>query len=149
MQHTITALQSLRTDREYILAGTTLKKRFPKLGEKIPPEMVQELLNPPAPSGDGDQVFSFPNSVNFIINQYEFMAVAVRMGVMDEDMLRETVRGSICGLVESFAPYILEVRKDRRENWENLIWLYLRFTEKRGLDLPEIGPLRRPGWPNR
>ena len=149
MQHTISALQSLRTDREYIIAGTIVKRRHAPTGAQISDDLLAELLNPRPDPGAAPDKPTFAESVDFILNQYEFLAVAVRNGVMDETMLRQTIRGSICGLVESFAPYLKARRQSNPQIGENLIWLYLRFTPKRSFDLPDIGPLRRPGWPNR
>ena len=141
MQHTISALQSLRTDREYITAGTIVKRRHPPTGKKISDDVLDELLNPRIDADDNPEKPTFAESVDFILNQYEFLALAVRKGVMDEAMLRQTIRGSVCGLVESFAPYLQARRQQNAQIGENLIWLYLRFTDKRGFDLPSIGPL--------
>ncbi len=141
LQHTITALQALRTDREYLEAAKAIKRRLPRLGETAPEDVLNELRNPPRRQMGSPDFLGFASSVDFVMNQYEFMAAGVRLGVMDKALLRETIRGVLTGLVITLAPFIAEVRTRKPQTWRNLIWLYDRFRTPDDGARPELGPL--------
>ena len=143
VQHTIAALQGLRTDREYLGAAKIVKRHLPQIGRPIPEPVLNVLKSPPRKAFGSTDFLTFPESVDFILNQYEFIALGARSGVMDEKFLAGTIRGLVCGLVVTLAPFIRHVRSDSPRVWENLIWLYLRFAADRPRDWPDLGPAIR------
>ena len=153
-QHTLSALLSLRSDKEYLIAARKVSEHMPR--ETLPEDWAEYLLDrrevawPPEGASSGEFRPTFQQSVDYVLNQYEFFAAATRAGTMDEELLRETIHGAVCGMVERFAPYVARERRKSARTWRNLIWLYLRFTDKRGGDLlPDVGPLPPiPRWPN-
>ena len=152
-QHTLSALLSLRSDKEYLIAARKVSEHMPR--EVLPEDWAAHLPDrrvvtwPPKGASDGEFKPTFQQSVDYVLNQYEFFAAATRAGTMDEELLRETIQGVVCTMVERFAPYIARERHKSARTWRNLIWLYLRFTDRRGLDaMPDVGPLPPvPRWP--
>ena len=125
IQATLQALQTLRTDREYLINAALVKQHMPSKGELDEASVALFFLKPPAPSKVDDP--SFNDASSFVLNQYEFLAAATEMGVMDEELLRRTVRGAVVTLVEAYAPVIKRIRTKRPTVFDNLIWLYRRF----------------------
>lgn len=145
VQQTFAALQTLRTDREYLINALKVEAVLGgTLGEPLSPEKVNLFLYEP-PSADVQHP-SFSQAARFLLNQYEFIAAATRQGLMDEEMLRNTTRSGFCSLVRTFSPVIAARRRNHPDSLANLIWLYRRMS---GDDRLPLGPRPRfvaAGW---
>lgn len=144
-QHTLNALQVLRTDREYLIAATIMRRHV-RLGADLSEEALAALLTertitPPGDTGETAPDFApgFTDAVDFVLNQNEFLAAGVREGAMDERLLQATQRGVVLGLGKTLAPYIRATRADNPRIWENLVCLFHRFARNdlqfSGIDL--------------
>lgn len=88
-------------------------------------------LDTPVPKGDAEKYYSSVNpdpiddnqeavkckaiySIKYILNYYEFLAVAIRMRDVDEDLLYECVSGIAVALNETFES-VIEVAQDRQD----------------------------------
>ena len=79
-------------------------------------------------------------AVYFILNHHEFLAAAARAGALDVNLLRQTIRGVVIGLVEVFAPLIRTLRETNPASLRNLVHLYRQFTGTCWADAPDLGP---------
>ena len=133
VQHAMSALQTLRTDREYLINAFVLKVELPDFGQPLNDEMYQRFLDTSEPSSI-DQP-SFSDASRFVLNQYEFLAAAARQGAVDQELLKETIKSVLSGLVHTYQPAIIVLRKKNKNTYRNLIWLYRKQTGDSALDL--------------
>ena len=79
-----------------------------------------------------------PNREDFktILNFYEFLAAGIRNGDFDEQMVKDSLRGTILNLYEACEAGIFKVRTSRRRQalYEHLEWLHARWET------------HKPGW---
>jgi hypothetical protein len=85
---------------------------------------------------DLDKKASYPiqDSISWIANYYEFVAVAVFSGDLDEGIMKNTVRSSICRFYIKTSGYIYKIRaidtnKKALENYHNLFISWATPTE--------------------
>lgn len=84
-------------------------------------------------------------SVRYLLNYYEFIAVGIRHGDLDERLLEQTIRGIVCSLVAATRLYIVLGRTREHETktgsrrrrrtpelrvYENLLWLYDKWKDE-------------------
>ena len=138
-QMTLNALQTLRTDAEYLSAAAKVRAKLHAQPYPIDDDILNELRFP-APPRDTFENLDFATATFFVLNQYEFLAAGARQGVLDDRLLKETIESAVCGLLESIAPFVRETREHKPKTWRNLVWLYRRFRRKAdAADL--LGPL--------
>lgn len=114
-QHTFNALLTASFNQDYSNAIRTLSP-YLRTREKI--------KNGP----DQDEIVI--SSLRFLLNHYEFLAAAVRVGDIDEKLLKRTERGLILSAVTSGENYIYNQRDGptRKAVYEHLDWLHRRWT---------------------
>lgn len=127
-QHTIDTLLQMRMSETYI--GRVMRVA----AVYFPPEGGLYLVREAALSKPekGDRLAD----LSYVLNYLEFIASAIRYGDLDEDLMRESLRGMLCNNFECGHSYIIH----RRENgefgpnpllFEHLEWLYRRwYVEK-------------------
>ena len=59
-----------------------------------------------------------------LLNYYEFLAVGIAQGDLDKDLLRQSIRGIMCNLVDDARFMIAELRRNDRKTLEFLVALY-------------------------
>lgn len=122
-QHTIDTLLQMRMSETYI-------SRVSKVGAAyFPPEGVylvrnEALRNPQK----GDRI----PELSYVLNYLEFISSAIRYGDLDEDLMRESLRGILCNLYECGHSYIVHRRMNGANGpnplmYEHLEWLYRRW----------------------
>lgn len=133
IQNTLNTLQSLRTDKDY-LDRARIVKNFVNgdFSKPISAAQTVELMEgrKSAPLcaccglvHDGPNDITTLEAVNFVLNQYEFITGAVRLGAADVQMINWTVRSVIINLLTAYQPYILRIRCEQNERYfENLVW---------------------------
>ncbi|MEM6312099.1 MAG: hypothetical protein AAF754_18890 [Pseudomonadota bacterium] len=134
VQQTFTALQTLRTDREYLINALRVEAE-PGLVFGVPlNSALQTKFRDEKPSKNVDNP-SFGQAARFLLNQYEFIAAAARLGQLDEEMLRNTIKSGFGSLVKTFAPVIAVRREGHPDSMANIVWLYRRLYQDHALDL--------------
>ena len=131
VQQAMSALQALRTDREYLINAAVVKKEFPTLSDPKPMNKSQKkrFLNPPKDEISTVDKPSFADASGFVLNQYEFLAAAARQGAVDEELLKETITGVLRGIVVTYSPAIAQLRQKNASTFQNLVWLYREFSD--------------------
>ncbi|WP_282029941.1 DUF4760 domain-containing protein [Paracoccus marcusii] len=137
IQNTLATLQTIRTDRDYLDRARVIKSVLnDDLSKPISTEVLMVLLNAKSSFDDCDNCgnlhinsksISFPEAVDFVLNQYEFIAGSARLGAADVQMISWAARSTILSLLNTFSPYIFMVRKDNPRIWANLVWLANEF----------------------
>lgn len=160
-QHTLSALQTLRTDREYLIAANMLRGHQ-RLGEPLSDEALAALtatrkIKPiPEKRSEIPPTFNptFAEAVDFVLNQNEFLAAGIEEGAMDYRLLEATQRGVVLGLGTTFAPYIRATRDPLTGNprtWENFVCLFHRMARNSAsharIDLGAV-PEKMLWWPH-
>lgn len=123
-QHTINVLFQTRLSSEFTKHVDNIQARFPDV-TPIKYSEVKYLADK-----------SVWESVRFILNYYEFIAVGVRHGDLDEKLLRDCICTQMC----TFHNRAIDVLRTTREEGEhgkpapskrrvlrNLVWLYWRW----------------------
>lgn len=136
----LTALQALRTDRDYLERATAVANKIGGFSRQIDHDTFLKLTAP----GDAEQAIcptcktcagtvvdhSLMQDVDFMLNQYEFLAAAARLNALEIDLLRNTIRSTVLGLMLTFEPYIKDERGRAPNTWQNLVWLAQKFDRK-------------------
>ncbi|MEM8791760.1 MAG: DUF4760 domain-containing protein [Pseudomonadota bacterium] len=141
-QDTLSTLQSLRTNPDYLRSAAVLKEAIGPLGTPIGSVLQEEMRNEQPTRVDSTNP-DFNYAAHFVLNQYEFIAAATRLGSMDKALLRETIRSILIGLAGSFQDVIHEIRQKDPSTWENFVWLYAELRDGKGPDpgLLDPGPV--------
>lgn len=135
VQQTFQALQTLRTDREYLTNAFVMEQTISEFGKELKQSEIDLFHNQQGVFSVDNP--SFSQASRFILNQYEFIAAACKQGLLDEVMLAETMRGPFIGVIKTYRPIIEDRRNKVPASLENLVWLYRRFTGDYNL---ELGP---------
>lgn len=125
--HAMDALQTLRTDREYLINVHVVTRQVPDLGRPLSKTLRHELARTDRESNVDAP--SFRNASLFVLNQYEFLAAGIRSGAIDYKLVETTLRGPIVALVGTYAGQINEMRETKPAVFANLLWLYRRFRQ--------------------
>lgn len=123
--HALDGLQTLRTDREYLINAYVVRQGVGAFGEPLSPEALAKFEDTTGQSTVDAPTFR--DAALFVLNQYEFMAAGVRAGVVDYTLMASTMRGPIVGIVQTFAVPIKDIRLRNPKAYNNLLWLYRRF----------------------
>jgi hypothetical protein len=136
IQHAMSALQLLRTDREYLINAGVIQPRM-TISRPIRDADVDRILEDRArPYAVGAP--NFGQAAIFVLNQYEFIAAAAMAGAVDIHMLRQTIRSVILRLALVFGPLIRRIRADNPlilANFVRLHGLMAATAEDRAVDL--------------
>ena len=125
-QHTINTLLQSRLSATYMENARALNKGFfGKHGELIPLTQ-EEVINPP------EQVNL--QALNYMLNYFEFIAVGIRHGDLDESVMKNSLRGIICSVFCVAESYIHTRRSDVKDpgkarTYEHLCWLHERWRD--------------------
>jgi hypothetical protein len=73
-------------------------------------------------------------ALRYLLNYFEFIAVGIRYGDLDEKLLKNTLRGILCGVYEAAGPLVTQRRQapagskaEKSKTFEHLEWLYTRW----------------------
>jgi Domain of unknown function (DUF4760) len=78
-----------------------------------------------------------------LLNYYEFLALGIESGDLDEPMLRRSVRGIMCSLVDDARHVIAQLRRNDPKTYANLAMLYDRWRVEGARDI-DGKPNERP-----
>jgi hypothetical protein len=139
-QHTVNSLLQSRLSATFIEKGKELDALLLQDGKRRP--LTLEDCKPTSDETTSKGVAA----VRYMLNYYEFIAVGVRQGDLDEKLLRQTVRGIVCSLVITARSYVEEsrrpelealakcddrdVRQEGPRTYRNLLWLYEKWKDR-------------------
>ena len=125
-------LSKLSWDRDYIRAKNTfleIRYSYKKLSA-ISEEYHRLKNNGQLPNGEqvnGDnsavqKIIEQHSSIKNILNEYEALAIAVRSGALDEDMVKSNIRQQFIDHVESCREFIIHTRNNAGVADPHKIW---------------------------
>lgn len=125
-QHTVTTLLSSRLSETYMSQTRLVNARyFSPSGGLYRLNAAEVAASPPEA-----QIAA----LRYLLNYFEFIAVGIRYGDLDEKLLKNTLRGILCGVYEAAGPLVSQRRKPpagstavRSKTFEHLEWLYDRW----------------------
>ena len=122
-QHTINTMLQSRMSAQYSEHAATINRTYFAPGmPKYEPVPLSEFLDPANAS--------HLQSVNYVLNYFEFLAVAIRHGDLDELMMRQMMKGIIVRLCMRASEYIAYTREEVNgvltvptTQFEHITWL--------------------------
>ena len=129
VSNAMSLVSSMRLDPVYLKHAYVVRGEVNTRYESLSEEAKAKFYDQHAASSLEEP--SFRSASLFLLNQYEFLAAGIRMGTVDEALIRQTMRTAIIDICLTYREVIAEIRAapERRSNFENLIWLYRRFAE--------------------
>lgn len=131
-KNTFDYLSKLSWDRDYIKAKNTfLEIRYgPKKLRAVSEEYHRLKNDGKLPNGskaegdDGDshKIIEEHSSIKNILNEYEALAIAIRSGALDEDMVKSNIRQQLIDHVESCKEFITHTRANAGVANPDRIW---------------------------
>lgn len=84
-----------------------------------------------------DPIDPIKNDLRTLLGHYEFLAAAIRNGIVDEKLLWDSDRALVVRLIELSLPYIKDQRNkstrktedEKNKMYEHIIWLFHRWTD--------------------
>jgi hypothetical protein len=131
-QYTVTILLETRLSTEF---RETLEKRravFPEYSDVTFQAWNDARLAKPASSSPADiETSAVQNrgaqALASLLNYYEFLAIGIENGDLDEAMLKQSLRGIMCNLVDDCRMLIAGMRQKNPKTYEHLSILYDRW----------------------
>jgi hypothetical protein len=151
-QHTITVLLETRLSAEF--QGTIEKRRahFPEYTD-VSFEDWDYARKATAPSDASSEVINAQKikrdsalALTTLLNYYEFLAVGITEGDLDEDMLKKTLRSIMCNLVDDSRYLIAGMQMVNPNTYEHLSNLYGEWRKTNARDIngrPNERPIPR------
>lgn len=117
-QHTITALLQSRLSVEYMSHAKKVSTHYMEFAQR-------KKANPTLEDSPTDDVDV--QSLQYILNYFEFIAIGVRHGDLHEGMLKSSLLTIIKQNVSMSRDWILACRKTAPRLYTNLAWLHARW----------------------
>lgn len=118
-QHTITTLLQTRLSATYMGYADELSKHYSayETRRKTNPAMREEPT---------DKVNI--QALRYILNYFEFIAIGIKRGDLDEDMLRDSLRSILMKNVEMSRPWISALRVENKKYYSHVLWLHDKWV---------------------
>jgi len=150
-QHTITILFETRLSEHFQTIHDKRALFFPPYRDVTLAEWRAASQAQPTENNDpakkvAQEKRDAAKSLQTLLNYWEFIAVGILKDDLDEELLKATVRGNMCNLVDDARKLIFELRKTHPKAFENLVLLYERWRDDDACD-PMGNPSERPIGP--
>ena len=140
-QHTITVLLDTRLSSEFQQTIERRRLRFPEYSDVTFEAWDAARKAVPANPSDPTQVAEAKLTrdsalaLTQLLNYYEFLAVGILDGDLDEPMLYKTIRSIMCNLVDDCRLLIAGMQEIKPSTYEHLTALYERWRKTGALDI--------------
>ncbi|MBV7460607.1 MULTISPECIES: DUF4760 domain-containing protein [unclassified Acidovorax] len=117
-QHTITTLLQSRLSATYMGYADKVGAHYSDYDKrkKASPEITEQ------PTDGIDEM-----ALRYILNYFEFLAIGIKRGEFDEEMLRDSLRGILKKNVSMSRMWIAKARKDNPNLYIHVVWLHGRW----------------------
>lgn len=122
-QHTINALLQSRLSATYMAHADVVNRNFLAPDGSLMPLLPSEL------EAQSDATQAKLNSLRYILNYIEFIAVGIRYGDLHESLLKSSLRGIVLNAFRFSEAYIKHSQKANMKAYENLVWLRNRWIK--------------------
>lgn len=117
-QHTISTLLQSRLSATYMQYADKLSRHY---GDYE----ARKRANPALRENATDNADIL--ALRYILNYFEFIAIGIKRGDLDEGMLRDSLRGILLKNVSMSMPWIRAEQRQSARLYENLLWLHGRW----------------------
>ena len=125
-QHTVTTLLSSRLSETYMSQTRLVNARY-----FSPSGALYRLTEDEVKAARPEAQLA---ALRYLLNYFEFIAVGIRYSDLDEKLLKNTLRGILCGVYEAAGPLVSQRRRapagskaEKSKTFEHLEWLYDRW----------------------
>lgn len=117
-QHTISTLLQSRLSATYMQYADKLSKHYGdyEARKRADPDLEENAT-------DNADILA----LRYILNYFEFIAIGIKRGDLDEGMLRDSLRGILLKNVSMSMPWICAEQRQSARLYENLLWLHGRW----------------------
>ena len=117
-QHTISTLLQSRLSATYMQYADKLSKHYGdyEARKRADPDLEENAT-------DNADILA----LRYILNYFEFIAIGIKRGDLDEGMLRDSLRGILLKNVSMSMPWIRAEQRQSARLYENLLWLHGRW----------------------
>ena len=140
-QHTITTLLQSRLSATYMAEASVINKNL------FPPSL-QNLQPLPIEFFQDEKNADTVRAVNYLINYFEFLSVAIRHGDLDGKVVKHTLRGILLNFYNRIELYIKyqrgedEYGVDQPNHVEHYIWLVTKWKKQKAKEEKKLKKLR-------
>lgn len=120
-QHSINTLLQSRLSTAYMQRADVINSKLFAPGMPLGPLPLSYWEDP-----ENSDIWL---SVEYVLNYFEFLAVGIRHGDLDEPVLRNTLRGIVVRLFDRASPLIESSKLQNPRSKEHLTWLYDAWKE--------------------
>ncbi len=128
-QHTMSTLLQSRLSLAYVDRLKKVNETYAPIGTGLRPITVEEL------NGEASDPLS---AARYMLNYFEFIAVGVRYGDLDEMLMKASLAGILNSLCRVGDEMIKVAVSRDPENFEHLRWLNARWQSKRVRTLEQV-----------
>lgn len=122
-QHTINVLLQHRFNDYFHKHLSTVTAHFP-VGTIISKSDAEALFSSVKKKANNDPLREVYESIVPILNYYEFLAVGITRGDLNENVMRDFYKSMVCNFCEKTHEFIKHAQKDQPTGCEHLIELY-------------------------
>ena len=122
-QHTINTLLQSRLSQAYVERLRIINDAYSPVGKGI-----RVIVD--ADFDDTSQVDQL-NAMRYFLNYFEFIALAIRYGDLDESLMKASMRGIVCTQFEVGKILIEKAAAKNSANFEHLRWLVQRWQGRK------------------
>lgn len=137
-QHTVTILLESRLSSEFRATNEKRKSVFRPQTDILHEDWdhaQKRLAHGTATTPDEiENRYEASEALTFMLNYYEFLALGIRTGDLDEELLKGTMRGLMCSMVDDARDVIFHLRKDSPKIYEHLSLLYARWRDPKRMN---------------
>jgi len=117
-QHTVTTLLQSRLSATYMKYADDLSRHYTEFDKR-------RRANPALRESATDKVDI--SALRYILNYFEFIAIGVKRGDLDEETLKDSLRSILRKNVAMSRPWIKAGQVDNPHLYTNLLWLHDRW----------------------
>ena len=118
-QHTITTLLQSRLSSTYMAYADKLSAHYADYE-------ARRENNPALREGPTDKVDVL--ALRYILNYFEFIAIGIKRGDLDEGMLKDSLRSILIKNIQMSRAWIMACRVENPHYYSNLMWLHARWS---------------------
>lgn len=120
-QHTVSVLLQSRMSAAFNERHKAMLKVYPAT-TGVTPVAYNDWQDP--------QKIEAIEALKYLLNFYEFIAIGIRNGDLDEDYLFKSLKSIVSNLWTMGGPYITELRNGNPRIYTNLLWLVERWDKR-------------------
>jgi hypothetical protein len=119
-QHTITTLLQSRLSATYMHYADKLSSHYSDYE-------ARKASDPALKESPTEKVDV--NALRYILNYFEFIAIGIKRGDLDEGMLKDSLRSILAKNIEMSSEWLEKSRAQNDRYYANLLWLHGRWSK--------------------